>query len=129
MQTFDDFVPPYAPSLERNASTASRATEFEDGDVPIAEVLAEKRRSKPSLPPLIITPIAPGQYGPPIQRRHHFRGRSRISSPVSAKFGEIKPKTPLVKVVEEEIVEYTPIEEGEEKGWMKQRRVSRGEIG
>ena len=34
-------------------------------------------------------------------------------------------KPTLVKVVEEEIVEYTPIEEGE-KGWMRQRRVSRG---
>jgi hypothetical protein len=119
LQDIDD-----APSLFRNDSVGSRATEFED-TTPLAQIIAEKRRAKPSLAPLVITPIAPGQYGPPLQRRQHFRGRSRIGSPQSAKFKD-KPKPTLVKVVEEEVVEYTPIEEGEEKGWMKQRRVSRG---
>jgi hypothetical protein len=44
---------------------------------------------------------------------------------MSARGGLDAVKTTLVKVVEEEVVEYTPIEEGR-KGWMRQRRVSRG---
>lgn len=119
---------PNPQSLSRTDSVASSAqTEFEDANMPIAQVLAERRRVRPSLPPLVITPIAPGQYGPPLQRRQHFRGRSQIGSPQSAKVRDNKPKGTPVKVVEEEVVEYTPIEEGHEmKGWMKQRRVSRG---
>ena len=113
------------PVLSRSASQVSQSTTFDDNDVPIAQVLAEKRRTRPQLPPLVITPIAPGQYGPPIQRRQHLRGKGKFSSPMSARGGLDAVKTTLVKVVEEEVVEYTPIEEGR-KGWMRQRRVSRG---
>ena len=111
--------------MSRSASQASKSTAFEDVDLPISEVLAERRRSKPQLAPLVVTPIAQGQYGPPIQRRHYRKGRGKFSSPMSARGGLEAVKPTLVKVVEEEIVEYTPIEEGE-KGWVKQRRVSRG---
>jgi hypothetical protein len=111
--------------LTRSASEASKSTVFEDGDIPIAEVLAEKRRNKPQLAPLVITPIAPGQYGPPLQRRQHLRGRGKFSSPTSARGGFEGVKPTMIKVVDEEVVEYTPIEEGE-KGWMRLRRVSRG---
>lgn len=114
------------PVLSRSASQVSHSTTLEDNDIPIAEVLAEKRRSRPQLSPLVITPIAPGQYGPPIQRRHHLRGKGKFSSPMSARGGLDAVKPTLVKVVEEEVVvEYTPIEEGK-KGWMRQRRISRG---
>lgn len=109
--------------LSRSPSQSSKITVFEDDT--ISEVLAEKRRSKPTLAPLVITPISPGQYGPPLQRRHHLRGKGKLSSPMSARGGFEGIKPTLVKVVEEEIVEYTPIEEGE-KGWVRQRRVSRG---
>jgi hypothetical protein len=109
--------------ISRSVSQSSKITLFEDDT--ISEVLAEKRRSKPQLAPLVITPISPGQYGPPIQRRQHLRGKGRLSSPVSARGGLDAVKPTLVKVVEEEYVEYTPIKEGE-KGWMRQRRVSRG---
>jgi hypothetical protein len=109
--------------ISRSASQSSKITVFEDDS--ISEVLAEKRRSKPQLAPLVITPISPGQYGPPLQRRQHLRGKGKLSSPVSARGGLDAVKPTLVKVVEEEYVEYTPIEEGE-KGWMRQRRVSRG---
>lgn len=113
------------PVISRSASQVSHNTTFDDSDIPIAEVLAEKRRSRPQLAPLVITPIAPGQYGPPIQRRHHLRGKGKFSSPMSSRGGLNAVKPTLVKVVEEEIVEYTPIDEGK-KGWMRQRRVSRG---
>jgi hypothetical protein len=105
------------PILSRSASCVSNATVFGD-DGSIADVLAERRKRKPQLTPLVIAPIAPGQYGAPLQRRKHIRGVVK-KSPSSA-----VPLTP-VKVVEEEIVEYTPIEDGA-KGWMRQRRVSRG---
>jgi len=113
------------PVISRSASQVSQSSTFEDNDIPIAEVLAEKRRTRPQLSPLVITPIAPGQYGPPIQRRQHLRGKGKFSSPMSARGGLDAVKPTLVKVVEEEVVEYTPIEEGK-KGWMRQRRVSRG---
>jgi hypothetical protein len=44
---------------------------------------------------------------------------------MSARGGLDAVKPTLVKVIEEEVVEYTPIEEGK-KGWVRQRRVSRG---
>ena len=113
------------PIISRSASQVSRYTEFEDRNLPIAEVLAERRRSKPQLSPLVITPIVQGQYGPPIQRRHHRKGRGKLTSPAYGDGGLDAANQTLVKVVEEEIVEYTPIEEGE-KGWMRQRRISRG---
>jgi hypothetical protein len=112
------------PVVSRSASQVSNASILEDDDVPLDEVLAEKRRSRPELSPIIITPIAPGQYGPPLQRRKHLRGREKLSSPIPGRggLGAVHPK--LAKVIEDEVVEYTPIEEGE-KGWMRQRRVSR----
>ena len=113
------------PVLSRSASQVSQSTTFEDSDIPIAEVLAEKRRSRPQLTPLVIAPIAPGQYGPPPRRRQHLRGKGKLSLAMSARGGFDAVKPTLVKVVEEEIVEYTPIEEGR-KGWLRQRRVSRG---
>lgn len=113
------------PALSRSASQVSKIAVVEDSDVPISEVLAERRRCKPELAPLVITPIVPGQYGPPIKRRQHLRGKGRLSSPMSARGGLDAVRPSLVKVVEEEVVEYTPIEEGE-KGWIRQRRVSRG---
>ena len=72
---------------------------------------------KPQLPPLITT-ISNGNYGPSLKRRSHVRGKRSASSPMSA---TVHPT--LVKVVEEEMVEYTPIED--DKGWMRQRRISR----
>jgi len=114
--------------LSRGASQKSTVTTFEEDDVPIAQILEEKRRSRPNLPPLVITPIAQAQYGPPIQRRQHLRGRTRSSSLSSTQSPSTRSpsiKSTKVKVVKEEQVEYTPIEEGE-KGWMRQRKVSRG---
>ena len=108
--------------ISRSGSQVSRSSILEDDE--IQEVLAE-RRSTPQLAPLVITPITQRQHGPPIQRRHHLRGKGKLSSPMSARGGLDAVKPTLVKVVEEEIVEYTPIEDGE-KGWMRQRRVSRG---
>jgi hypothetical protein len=72
---------------------------------------------KPNLPPLITASISSGNYGPSLKRRSHVRGKRSVSSPISA---TVHPT--LVKVVEEEMMEYTPIED---KGWMRQRRVSR----
>jgi len=111
------------PMLARSASQASRSTFLDDGE--IAEVLSEPKRGKPELPPIITTPITPGQYGPPIKRRSHLRCRGKMSSPVSAWGGLDAVKPTLAKVVEEEMVEYTPVEEGADKGWVRQRRVSR----
>jgi hypothetical protein len=98
------------PAISR---ATSLSTSIFDDEIYIAQVLAE-RRKKPQLTPLI-TSIAPGQYGPPLQRRQHLRGNKRVLSET--------PTTTPIKVVEEEVVEYTPIEEG--GGWMRQRRVSR----
>lgn len=104
----------------------SQSSVFEDFEVPISQILAEKRASKAVLAPIITTPIVPGQYGPPLQRRQHLRGNKPKISPISARAGNGSGAKPtLVKVVEEEVVEYMPIEKGE-KGWMRQRRVSRG---
>jgi hypothetical protein len=114
----------FARPLVRTPSQATKSSFLDDGE--IAQILAEHKRSKPELAPLVTTPISPGQYGPPIQRRHHLRGKGKLSSPSSARGGLDAVKPTLVKVVEEEMVEYTPVEEGEEKGWMRQRRVSRG---
>jgi len=111
------------PMLARSASQASRST-FLDNDE-IAEVLSEQKRVKPELAPIITTPITPGKYGPPIRRRSRLRGRGKLSSPMSARGGLDAVKPTLVKVVEEEMVQYTPVEEGADKGWLRQRRVSR----
>jgi len=111
------------PKPARSPSQASRLTFLDDGE--IVEVLAEQKRVKPELAPIITTPITPGQYGPPIKRRSHLRGRGQMSSPMSARGGLDAVKPTFVKVVEEEMVEYTPIEEGADKGWLRQRRVSR----
>jgi hypothetical protein len=113
----------FARPLVRSPSQATRSSFLDDGE--IAEILAEQKRSKPELAPIVTTPISPGQYGPRIQRHHHLRGKGKLSSPSAARGGLDAVKPTLVKVVEEEMVEYTPVEEGEDKGWIRQRRVSR----
>jgi len=102
----------------RSDSLISNTTLFDSSETSISVVLAERRLTKPNLTPLIITPV-PGQYGPPLRRRQHLKG----SHPTKPRLGQGKVSSTLVKVVEEEVVEYTPVEG---KGWIRQRRVSRG---
>lgn len=125
-------IPHPSPTpLSRSLSLASHTTVQEDlENTPLKNVLAERRGKKPVLSPLVIAPIVAGQYGPPLQRRGHLRGKTpgKGGSMKSVKScGSVK-----VKVVEQEVVEYTPVDEkmegegGSAGGWMRQRRVSRG---
>jgi hypothetical protein len=111
-------------ALSHSASDVSGSTEFENSIMPLGGT-AEKRRLRLQLPPLIISPIGQTQYGPPLRRRPNFRGKGGSASMRSVSGNSKTGQPTLVKVVEEEIVEYTPIEEGA-KGWLKERRVSRG---
>jgi hypothetical protein len=119
-QDDNDSIYSFAAPILRNgrfhqsplSRSSSQSTEFETTNQGAA------KSHKPQLPPLITTSISNGNYGPSLKRRSHVRGRRSISSPISA---TVHPT--LVKVVEEEMVEYTPIEDN--KGWMRQRRISR----
>jgi len=120
-QDDNDSIYSFAAPILRNARSrepssltrsSSQSTEFE---TPNLNVRPKSR--KPNLPPLITTSISTGNYGPPLKRRSHVRGKRSASSPISA---TVFPT--MVKVVEEEMVEYTPTEDN---GWMRQRRISR----